>query len=465
MRRSMGRVAFVLLAAIGLLAVWLTVQQVFAGSHYADDPRNPRAQTSDDRRGIFTTADGVVVAEDADGARSYPLGGDYLHPVGYVVPEGAAGLESARAVDLRPLADGSITSWLLGMFGADLGPPEISLTVVDALQQAALDGLDGRPGAVVAIDPRTGAVLAYATSPNFDPNDLVDGSLTVADAADDPGSLDRAAFLLLPAGSTFKTLVAAAALEAGMTPDTVLEDLAEYIAPGAGLPIGNAGGGSCVAGDEITLREALVVSCNTAFASLAVQLGGEAVAGMAERAGFNAILPFELGAARSSIPPAEALDADPGALAQTGIGERDLRVTPLQMAVITAGIGNGGVMMRPYVVDAVLSGDGSTIEATHPAEWGTIFSPEIAADVVSMMADVVAEGTGRAARRDDVTVAGKTGTAEGGGGPHAWFIGFAPADDPTIALAVVVEGGGSGGGVAAPIAAEVFEAWFGNPTP
>ncbi|MBU1864917.1 MAG: hypothetical protein KKE89_00775 [Actinobacteria bacterium] len=465
MRGAMRRVAYVLVAVIGVLAVWLTVQQVVAGSRYADDPRNPRARPADDRRGTITTADGVVVAEDIDGVRRYALGGDYLQVVGYDLPDGAAGLESSRAVDLSPLEDGSITSWLFGLFGGSPEPPQMSLTVVDALQQSALDGLAGRPGAVVAIDPRTGAVLAYASSPSLDPNDLVDGTRSLADLGDDPGSLDRAAFLLLPAGSTFKILVAAAALEAGMTPDTEFEDLPEYLAPGAGLPIGNAGGGSCVAGAGITLREALVVSCNTVFASLAVDLGGEAVVGVTERAGFNTTLPFELGAAISSIPTAAALDADPGALAQTGIGERDLRVTPLQMAVIVAGIGNGGVMMKPYVVEVVSTGDGSTIDATGAARWGRVVSPEIASELASMMADVVADGTGRAARRDDVIVAGKTGTAEGGGGPHAWFIGFAPADDPTIAIAVVVQGGGSGGAVAAPIAAGVFEAWFGIRNP
>lgn len=461
----MRRVAHITVAVIGVLAVWLTVQLVIAGSQYSDDPRNPRTRSVEARRGTITTADGVVVAEDIDAGRWYPRGGDYLQLVGYDLPGGADGLEWTRAGDLYPPDDGSITSWLYGWFGGSLDPPRIRLTVVDALQQAALDGLAGRPGAVVAIEPRTGAVLAYVSSPSFDPNDLVDGSLSFDDLADNPGSLDRAGFLLLPAGSTFKVLVAAAALEAGMTPDTRFQDLLEYLAPGAGLPIGNAGGRTCTSGDEITLRGALVVSCNTVFASLAVELGGTAVVGIAERAGFNTTLPFELGAAVSVIPSAKALDADPGALAQTGIGERDLRVTPMQMAVIAAGIGNGGVMMTPYVVDAVLDGDGNTIDATGPVRWRRLVSPETAASLTSMMVGVVSEGTGQAARRDGVAVAGKTGTAEGGGGPHAWFIGFAPADEPTIAIAVVVQGGGSGGAVAAPIAAGVFDAWFRSDSP
>lgn len=462
MSRSMRRIAFVSLGTIGLLAVWLTLQHVIAGSDYSDDPRNVRAHPdpSDTRRGPIVTADGIVVAEDDESGRSYPLRGDYLHVVGYTAPGGASGLESTRGTDLRSLDDGTITSWLLGVFGASLDPPEVRLTLVDALQQAAVDGLRGRPGAVVALDPRSGAILAYASSPSADPNDLARGEVPVEDFGDDPEALDRAAFRLLPSGSTFKVLVAAAALEGGMTPDTVFEDVPEYLAPGAGQPIGNADGRSCSGGGEITLREALVVSCNTVFAPLAVEVGGAAVADVAERAGFNSILPFELGAAISSIPSGASLDADPAALAQTGLGERDIRVTPLLMALIAGGIGNDGVMMKPYVVDRVLTRDGSTLDAARPGEWGRMFATDVAADLASMMVDVVADGTGRAAARSDVTVAGKTGTAEGAGGPHAWFIAFAPAADPTIAIAVVVEGGGSGGSVAAPIAAAVMEAWF-----
>jgi peptidoglycan glycosyltransferase len=191
-----------------------------------------------------------------------------------------------------------------------------------------------------------------------------------------------------------------------------------------------------------------------------VDLGGDAIAGIAERAGLNSVLPFELGAAISSIPSGADLDADPAALAQTGIGERDIRVTPLQMAVIAGGIANGGQMMQPYVVDRVLTRDGSTLSSTGTSELGRIFSDAVADDLVSMMIDVVAEGTGRAADLGEVTVAGKTGTAEGTDGNHAWFIALAPAEDPTIAIAVVVEGGVSGGSVAAPIARAVMEAFF-----
>ncbi len=465
MSRAMRRIAAVSFGVVALLTAWLTFQQVLAGTTYSDDPRNLRSlpEPGDTRRGIVTSADGVILAEDRDGTRTYPEGESYLHIVGYVAGEDSAGIESTRAAGLRPLGDGSITSWLITLFGGSVEPPEVRLTVVDRIQRVAVEALRGRTGAVVALDPATGAILAYAVSPTQDPNELASGDVTVGEHLADPSSLDRVAFRLLPPGSTFKTLIAAAALEHGMSPDTVFEDTAEYLAPEAGLPITNATGGTCSGGTEITLREALAVSCNTTFAGLAVELGGAAISGIAERAGFNAVLPFELGAAISSIPAAADLNSDLGALAQTGLGERDVRVTPLQMAVIAASFGNEGQMMRPYIVDAVLTRDGTTLERTGSESLGQLIDPTVAADLVSMMIDVVSSGTGRAAAQAGIDVAGKTGTAEGAGGPHSWFLALAPAETPSIAIAIVIEGEGTGGTVAAPIAARILETWLGSP--
>ncbi len=465
MNRAMHRIAAVSFGVVVLLAGWLTYQQVNAGTIYGDDPRNLRAlpDPDDTRRGIITTADGVVLAEDRDGTRAYPEGSMYLRPVGYVIGEESAGIESTRVGDLRSLDDGSLTSWLISLFGGSVEPPEVRLTVVDRIQRVAVDALGSRTGAVVALHPATGAILAYVVSPSQDPNLLVSGDVTVSDYLANAASVDRVAFRLLPSGSIFKTLVAAAALEAGISPETVFEDTAEYLAPGSGQPITNVAGGTCSGGDEITLREALAVSCNTAFAALAVELGGVVINGLAERAGFNAALPFEFGAAISSIPEANELASDPGALAQTGLGERDIRVTPLQMAVITAAFSNQGTLMRPYLVDAVFTRDGTTLERTEPQSLGELIDPAIATDLVSMMIDVVTDGTGRAAAQPGIEVAGKTGTAEGAGGPHSWFLTLAPAGSGTIAIAVVVEGEGTGGTVAAPIAAQVLEAWFETP--
>jgi peptidoglycan glycosyltransferase len=458
----MRRIASVSIGVMAFIAFWLTLQASIAGSIYSDDPRNQRAAAdpTDLRRGIITTSDGVVVAEDIDEVRTYPQGSSYMNIAGYFVAEGSTGIESTRSNDLLSLDDGSITSWLITLFGGSVEPPEVRLTIVDRVQSVAAENLQGHTGAIVAIDPATGAILAYASSPTADPNQLVSGEIDVFEFSSTVASLDRVAFRLLPSGSTFKVLVAAAALEQGMTPDTVFEDTATYLAPGAGQEISNAIEGTCTGADEITLREALAVSCNTLFARLAVDLGGEVLNEIAERAGFNSILRFELGAAVSSIPSGADLDSDPGALAQTGLGERDIRVTPLQMALMTAALGNDGVLMRPYPVAAVLTRDGTTLNSTRAEELGQWVEPAIATDVVSMMIDVVTLGTGRAAAQPGITVAGKTGTAEGSDGPHSWFVALAPAEAPTIALAVVIEGEGTGGTVAAPIASRILEAWF-----
>jgi penicillin-binding protein A len=453
-------VAVTFLGLIALTAVWLTYVSADAGSRYRDDPRNLRsAVTFDGPRGQIVTADGVVVARDDDGGgREYPGGASYAHLVGYDAGDSATGLEATRRVGLLSRDDGSLTSLLMRLTGADLGPPDIRLTVIDVVQSVAVDALAGHTGAVIALDPTTGAVLAYASSPSFDPNTVVRQDTDPADDA----VFDRVSRRLLPPGSTFKVIVAAAALGTGATTDTTFDDSDSYTPP-TGQPIRNAGGGVCAGGGTITLLDALVVSCNTVFAELAADLGGIAVVGTAQRFGFNAALPWELESERSVIPSAADLDADVPSLAQSGIGERDVRVTPLHMAMIASAVANDGVTMAPYVVQAVLAPDGSVVSETTPRSFGRSVTSEVAAQLREMMVQVVERGTGTAAAVAGVQVAGKTGTAEGGGGPHAWFIGFAPAEDPRIAIAVVIESAGSeasGGRTAAPIAARVIAAYL-----
>jgi peptidoglycan glycosyltransferase len=401
----------------------------------------------------------VVAADAADGDRAYPEGILYAHLVGYSAEAGRRGLEESRYAALRLRDDNSITEWLLGLGGgAGRQPNDVILTILDPLQRAARDAIAGKTGAVVVLDVATGAILAYVSSPAYDPNRVVAGSLDPEDAVD--AVLDRVADRVLPPGSTFKVIVSAAALEAGVSPSTTFPDAEEYLAPGSGAPIGNAGGGFCGSGGTLTLTEALVVSCNTIFARLAVDLGADRIVRAAGQAGFDAYIPWETGAARSAVAASGLLDSDPGALAQTGIGERDVRVSLLHMALIAAAIGNDGLAMRPYVVDSIRTASGDTVRSTEPAVLAHMFAGGVAADLLEMMQVVVARGTGTAARVEGLTVSGKTGTAEGSGGPHGWFIGVAGTDRPEIAIAVVVESGGSGGRVAAPIAAAVLRAWL-----
>lgn len=457
MRPVIKQVAAVFLVLLGITAAWLTYAATTAGSRYGDDPRNPRSAVDlDGPRGQIVTMDGVVVARDGDDARAYPTGSAYTHLIGFAEGPTGHGLEVTRRHQMVSRDDGSLTSLLLRLAGTDLGPPDIRLTVDDATQRAAVEALRGHTGAVVALDPRTGAVLAYASSPSFDPND--------AAARVDAGAagVDRVASRMLPPGSTFKTVVAAAALAGGATPDTQYGTSSEYTPPG-GRPIRNAGGGTCGSGSTITLLDAFVVSCNTVFAELAVDLGAAALVDAATAAGFGATVPWELGAATAEIPAASDLAADVPALAQSGIGERDVRASPLVMALIAAAVANDGVAMAPYAVESIVAPDGSTISTTPQAVFRRYFSVQAADALRSMMTAVVERGTGTAARLPDIDVAGKTGTAEGGGGPHAWFIGFAPAAEPRIAVAVVIESGGSGtsgGRTAAPIAARVMQTYL-----
>ena len=485
MNRPIRSLALALLAIFAILSITVGYQQVIAGPSYREDLRNPRIieERATLRRGDIVTFDGMVVArsvEDPDDPgryiREYPHGEAYAHVVGYSSPLfGDTGIEATRSGDLPSRDDGSLRSAVQRALGGDLRPYRVRLTIRDDLQTAALEALDGRSGAVVAIDPQTGAILAMASLPSFDPTVMLDPRSTAAgDAlATDPNRplVPRATAEVYPPGSTFKIITAAAALSTGVAdPATLLPDVEELLPPGSETPIRNAGEGTCSGGGEITLEQAIITSCNTAFASLGMTVGGTALAEAAGVFGFGSVPPFELGTVASRFPPAAELEGDPAALAQNAIGERDVRATPLQMALVAAAIANEGIIMAPHVVAEILDADDGTVWTAEPDRWRTAVTPEIAADLSAMMRDVVRSGTGTAASIRGAEVAGKTGTAQvTGAAPHVWFIGFIPADPGTrragIAVAVVVESGdlgesASGGSVAAPIARQVLEAWI-----
>jgi peptidoglycan glycosyltransferase len=482
MNPALRRLAAACLAGLLLLAGALTYFQAVADVRYRSDVRNPRAalQRSERPRGLIVTSDGVVVAlteRQADGtrARIYPEGGLYGHVTGYASAYfGDTGIEAARDADLRSGNDGSLTAALYSLFGGDLRPHQVRLTIRDDLQRAAAAALGDQRGAVIAIDPATGAVLVLVSRPGFDPNVLATGTPAEGDAiAADPAEplLDRAVAATYPPGSSFKVLVAAAALESGdYTPASELPDRDELALPGSTAAIRNSDDGFCGNGDTITLERALAVSCNTAFAELGMDLGADALLETVDAAGFNAAIPFDLRSTASVLPPGD-LSRDLPALAQTALGQRDVRATPLQMALVAAAVANGGVAMRPYLVDAVLNADGEEQSLTRASAWRRVMSRETAAGLAGMMEQVVANGTGWRAAVPAVRVAGKTGTAEiPDGAPDVWFIGFAPVDAAPgrarIAVAVLVEDGGSlgedggGGSVAAPIAQAVLAAFF-----
>lgn len=455
--------------------------QVVAADTYRLDPRNARynlTQTGKER-GLIISADGSVLARsDPDPTttgsflRIYPEGPVFANVVGYSsLLFGEEGLERAYSNDLRSRRDLTISDLLSVILGRDLRPLNLQLTVDANLQRLAYQALGNQAGAVVALDPNTGAILAMVTKPSFDPALLLgpDAAAQYQTLLADPArpSSDRATRELYPPGSTFKTLVAAAALESGAaTLETTFPDEPAFQLPGSTSVITNAGGGNCNNGVTVSLQQAFVRSCNTTFARLAIDVGAEPIGAVANRAGFNRELPFPWTVAESSFLTEQLAD-DPAALGQSGIGERDVRATTLQMAMIAAAVANSGVVMNPFPVAQTFDADGATVEVTEPEALDSAFTSETAALLTQMMERVVTEGTGRQAAVPGIRVAGKTGTATGvEGRPHAWFIGFAPVDAPSIAVAVFVEAGGnlgesaSGGAVAAPIASQIISEWL-----
>jgi peptidoglycan glycosyltransferase len=421
----------------------------------------------------------VADSVETDGAlkylRRYPSGPVYAHVTGFAsFVYGTTGIERDQDRVLSGEDDRLFVERLSDQVtGAQPEGGSVVLTLDPAAQAAAVAGLRGKRGAVVALDPRTGAVLAMASAPTFDPAVLSSHDGTAIRAAYEKLTGDRTQPLLnrairqtYPPGSTFKVVTAAAALEAGTKPDTRLDSPDSYTPPQTTRPIRNFGGGRCGDGRTTTLTDALRVSCNTAFAKLGVDLGDDALRDKARDFGFgdnDLEVPDRI--ARSVFPD----DVDAPGTAQSAIGQFDVRVTPLQMALVAAGIGNGGRVMAPYLVKEVQAPDLSRLDLAEPSTYRDAVSRTVADQLTAMMELVVSDGSGRSAQIPGVRVAGKTGTAQtvAPRAPHTWFIGFAPANDPRVAVAVIVEEGGdvgseaTGGRVSAPIARAVMQAVLG----
>lgn len=491
MTGAVQRVAVTLFVLFGVLFVHLNYLQVIRADQLAEDDRNTRGLIAEYevRRGSILAGDAetqLARAVETDGRlrfqRVYDHGVRYAHVTGFHSYRfGRTQVERAfndvlsggdAAAFTRNVAD------LLA--GRERTGQDVVTTVRPAAQAAAQEALGPQRGAVVALQPRTGAILAMWSNPSYDPNLL---------ATHDPEELEEHALALQAdeseplrnrameerynPGSTFKLVTAAAALTAGVRPEDTFPDPVRQELPLTTATIGNFGGGTCTGGGTITLRQALVVSCNTTFAQLGLQVGAEGLVAQAERFGMNTDWDLSLPSVASVIPP-EGLD--PPATAQSAIGQRDVQVTPLQMALIAAAIGNDGVLMTPRIAERVEDFDtGEVVREFPPEPFVPPGQPDAqalsAADATvlrDMMVAVVASGTGRRAAIPGVTVAGKTGTAQADGPPTVWFVGLAPAEDPQVAVAVVVEDGGAagagatGGAVAAPIARAVMEAALGE---
>ncbi len=481
MNRPTRRLATAIFLAFGVLLGFVTWYQVLAVDRYRNDPRNARTALSESgkERGVIVTRDGVVLAQSSPDPdeptsylRSYPEGDAYAPVVGYTsLLAGSAGLERSFADELRSRRDFTISDLIAAALGGDLRPRSLQVTIDPALQTTAYSLLNGQRGAVVAIEPSTGELLAYVSTPSFEPNDLTGpGALDYRQQLlDDPAQplIDRAGNSLYAPGSTFKTIVAASAIESGLaSPETEFPDLVAFPLPDSTATISNFDDGLCASGGTVSLQIAFSRSCNTVFANLAIQVGADQLGDTASSFGFNRAFELPWPTAESVFLTRQLRD-DPAALGQSGIGERDVRATPLQMALVAAAIANDGEMMNPFVVRQIFDADGATEKVFEPQRLRRVLSPAASSVMTEMMERVVTNGTGGRASVPGVRVAGKTGTAQGSGGPpDVWFIAFAPVENPSIALAVLIEDGGAagedatGGALAAPIAAQLISAWL-----
>ncbi|MYW67552.1 penicillin-binding protein 2 [Streptomyces sp. SID8379] len=351
---------------------------------------------------------------------------------------------------------------------------DVETTINAAAQKAAYDGLGGKKGAVAAIDPASGKILALVSTPSYDPGDIAGTGQSDVDtwnalnSASSQPMLNRAIRQTYPPGSTFKVVTAAAVLENnvvnGITTDT--DTPSPYTLPGTTTQLTNES--SSAACEDATLEYAMRVSCNTVFANLGVQVGLGDMVKMAENFGFNdSGIKVPMTAAKSNFDT----DMNDSQLALSSIGQFDTAATPLQMAMVSAAVANGGTLMQPHLVDKTTKANGTTVSTTDNKTYQQVMSAYTATQLQQMMVDVVTKGTGTNAQIPGVTVGGKTGTAQNGvnneGTPYAWFISYAQGPDastPQVAVAVVVEDASadradiSGGGSAAPIARSVMEA-------
>lgn len=474
---------FCMLLFLALLANSTYVMYLQSGD-LADDPNNRRiveARFSRERGAILVGKNTIAESKKSDDRylyqRVYANPQKYAHLTGYFSFFNSTGLERTQNEFLSGDDDSLFFTSFLDMISSK--SPEggsVQLTINRKAQDAAWEGLtedlpEGTRASVVALEPSSGKILAMASIPSYDPNKLASHDFGAVDKEDrrlqndDTKPLDnRAIETRLPPGSTFKLVTAAAALESGDydSADDLVAGGFKFDLPQSGDEIGNHDGGDC-GGERITMTDAMRQSCNVSFLTLANDLGAAKMREQAEAFGFNQKYLKDLpGQVESAYPD----NLDKPQTAMSGIGQSEVAATPLQMAMVAAGIANDGVVMKPYLVDNELTPDLEELPKTEPEDFREAVSPSTAEELTKMMVATVDDGTGSPAQIDGMEVAGKTGTAQSDPDrpPYAWFVSFAPADDPQVAIAVMVENSPidrdeiAGGQLGGPIAKRIIEA-------
>lgn len=464
--RKIIRVLIAVCALFFIIIGYLTYLQLFEGRELMTNTYNRRQYEVEENtiRGSIFDRYGVVLTKSnkqgEEQERVYTYGPLYSQVIGY-----------NSKVYGKSLLEASYNNYLLGMdkysqvFGIVNRPGHkekkgnsIYLTIDHKLQALGAKLLKGKKGAVVAIDPNTGEVLALVSKPDFDPGstELSKNWRSMVDSRDYP-FLPRATQGLYAPGSVFKVITTVGAMENGLHALT-FEDNGTVVIDGK--KIRNSGG---KAYGNIDIKKALAVSSNVVYAQLGVKLGSKSLMQLADRFGMERYIPFDIPVNRSIFPYDNMSQND---MAAAAIGQGKILVTPLHMAMLASCIANEGIMMRPALVKNIISPEGKIIESMEPEKLYQVMQADAAGETKKMMLEAVAKGTGKNAAIKGVGVAGKTGTAENElsvkhkNKEHAWFIGFAPVEDPKIAVAVLVEYGGSGGEAAAPIAQKIISEYL-----
>ena len=471
------RIGLAVVAMFITLFVSASYIQVVASEEIADDDRNVRklyesfsAERGQILAGGIPIATSIPVDNQFKFLRTYPFDEVYAPVVGYyTLNQGNAGIESA----LNPVLTGRANSQILEQLTALVtgSTPEgasVQLTLDPQLQQLAFDALGDRQGAIIAMEPSSGRILAMVSTPSYDPNRLASHSTSSVleaynELSEDPGNpLANRAIAgdqYFP-GSVFKVLMTAAALESGnFTAQSEFPNLPELQLPLSSDVIRNSGGRLCGAGENVTLEDAFRLSCNIPYAELGLELGENTIGSLADNFGFGATLEIPLAVTPSNFPRG----LDEAQLMLSSFGQFDVRVTPLQVAMVSAAVANEGNLMKPNMVEEIIAPNLRVVQSYEPSVYSRPISPQTARELTRMMVLNVDQGVANAAAISGISVAGKTGTAETGigNGRTFWFTGFAPAESPEVVVAVVVEGDrseGTANALAAPLAKRIMEA-------
>ncbi len=453
------------LAAVAFFAMiaYMADFLLFHREEVINNTYNSRLDSFSERvvKGRIRSDDGTilaqtVVSEDGQEVRTYPYGSLFDHVVGYE-SMGKTGLESLGSFYMLSSHVNMLEQVIRELAGEKSPGDDIYTTLDMDLQQTAYDALGDRRGAVVVLEPDTGKILAMVSKPGYDPNGLEESWEQLAADEESARLLNRSTQGLYPPGSIFKIVTLLEYIREN--PDTYKDYRFEcdgvYEAEGYTIQCYHQ-----TAHGSQNLEQAFANSCNGAFADLGFSLDNRGLVRTAEELLYNQELPLSVAYNKSTFTlPDDARDWE---ISQTVIGQGKTQTTPMHSAMITAAIANGGILMKPYLIDHVENVNGEVVKQFLPEGYGSVMTAEEARLLTGMLELVVTEGTGSQVRTERYRVAGKTGSAEFGTGKetHAWFTGFAPADKPKLAVTVLVEEGGSGGKAAAPVARQIFDAYF-----